>query len=156
MAKIPNHRDYSAGTDRPATRRNLDKAAAKVAGHLGLKLRDPSVHLLDADKPKIAGYFTMRWRLVDPHGVPWGVITLSCEGGYGADPTGTGWFKGYVDVRRLDDVPTNLGGTLVGQWDFPLQGRESAKHTRIRFIRWADELVRPKPLHRRRRLTPTV
>lgn len=119
--------------------KKLNAAAALVAEKLNLRLKSPQPMDLMEDAP-IRGYIRLNWALETPDGQAWGSLSLRCEGGYGAGrEKGPGWFKSWVDVSREGGFAV-LGATLVDQWDYPNDPRASAKHTRIRFVEWANAL----------------
>lgn len=122
----------------PVSKRQVASAAKRAVESRGLRLDWFMPYTGDGYAPRPAGYFNWTWRIVDADGNYWGMLNLQCEGGYGAGNYGTGWFKGWVQFNRQDGVPNGWGETLVRQWDFPENGRESAKWTKIRFIEWAD------------------
>ena len=124
---------------KPVTAKQLNVAAALVAEKLNLRLKSPQPMDLMEDAP-IRGYIRLIWALETPDGQPWGSLSLRCEGGYGAGrERGPGWFKSWADVSSEGGY-TVLGATLVSQWDYPNDPRASAKHTRIRFVEWANAL----------------
>ncbi len=127
---------------KPVTAKQLNVAAALVAEKLNLRLKSPQPMDLMEDAP-IRGYIRLIWALETPDGQPWGSLSLRCEGGYGGygqrGKKDSSWFKSWVDVSSEGGY-TVLGATLVEQWDYPNDPRASAKHTRIRFVEWANAL----------------
>lgn len=127
---------------KPVTRKQLSAAAALVAEKLNLQLKSPQPMNLMEDAP-VTGYIRLVWVLETPDGQPWGSLSLRCEGGYGGygqrGKKDSSWFKSWVDVSSEGGY-TVLGATLVEQWDYPNDPRASAKHTRIRFVEWANAL----------------
>lgn len=119
--------------------RSLSRSAKQLATKLGVQLQDiKPLSRRDGDGPRPQGYLHLTWRLVDRTGSPWGSLILTCEGGYGAG-SGKAWFKG--EVQLLAPKGQDAYERLVHQWDFPCDGRESAKQTRIRFVRWVERFM---------------
>lgn len=118
------------------TRSALNQAAVTLASHHGLTLQNKDA--LDLwEGPKVKGYFRLAWFLIDKDGQDWGSIVLRCGGGYGAG-LGKSYYQGHVTMARKDGTLDGyVGHTLVGSWDYPFDGAESAKATRREFVRWA-------------------
>lgn len=120
--------------------KQLSAAAALVAEKLQLQLKKPQPMDLLEDAP-IRGYLRLLWFLQTPDGQPWGQLALYCEGGYGAGrEKGPGWFKSWVSITRTGESLPALSQSLVSQWEYPHDARAPAKHTRLRFVKWAQDL----------------
>lgn len=120
--------------------KKLNQAASIVAEKLGFVLKNQEpVDFIEDPSMNRKGHLRLSWYFQDSEGNDKGGLLLRCEGGFGGGLSGTGYFKGTVQLLIDSKNPlNNVVEGLVHPWDYPANGPASSKATRQRFVEWAN------------------